>query len=171
MGQGPSASDDQANAFPLDDDLLTNTLDEVTILEGHEDMVRIVCVIDNASLLATASDDCTVRLWDWRSGAPVAVLRGHKRPITCLLKLSAKRLASGSSDERILIWNVVTGQLVRELCFHPTGVQCMIRLGENTIASGGERKNLLVFFSCSFFFCRRTNDCVVGSGWQRSWAN
>ena len=138
MGQGPSAPE-EIKEFESE-----NTLDELLILEGHTDMVRIACVV-NHELVATASDDCTVRLWDWRTGALVHVLEGHKRPITCLMRLSNKRIASGSSDEKIFIWNVQTGVCVRELNFHTGAVQCIIKLGENRLCSGCNDKTLFVW--------------------------
>ncbi len=144
MGQGASA-DEEAGKEVAGDDELANTLDELLILEGHRDIVRIACVV-NHELVATAADDTTIRVWDWRSGALAAVLEGHQRPITCLLKLTNKRIASGSSDGKIFIWNVQTGMRVRELNFHNgAAVQCIIKLAENRLCSGSTERTLFVW--------------------------
>ena len=95
--------------------------------------------------IATASDDCTVRLWDWRTGVALFVLEGHTRPVTCITKLSPKRIASGSSDHKIFLWNIQTGKMIRELNFHSSSVQCIIKLGDNRLCSGGHDRYLFVW--------------------------
>ncbi len=144
MGQGSSVDEGASRDFADDEDM-ANTLDELLVLEGHRDIVRLACVV-NHELIATGSDDTSVRVWDWRSGALMAVLEGHTRPVTCLVKLSNKRLASGASDGKIFIWNVYTGLRVRELSFHKgAAVQCIIKLAENRMCSGSTDKTLFVW--------------------------
>ena len=141
MGQGTSSQTEEGPSF--DDDPLANTLDELVLLEGHTDIVRVSCLVNN--VLVTASDDCTCRLWDWRTGMAMGVLKGHTRPINCLTRLSSKRFASGSSDGKICIWNAQTGKLVRELKFHTGAVQCIVKLSENRICSGCNERILFVW--------------------------
>merc|ERR1711982_148635 len=67
------------------------------ILRGHKDVVRVMRVVSpfrepvvgtgdegHPGILATASQDETIRLWRWRTGDCVKILRGHSDHVTCM---------------------------------------------------------------------------------------
>ena len=65
-------------------------------------------------VLATASFDATVRLWDAATGACTCVLRAHKEPVySVAFSPDGQHVASGSFDRWLHIWHVTTGRLVR----------------------------------------------------------
>lgn len=67
-------------------------------------------------LVASASADCKVRLWDLSSGAIVAVLVGHRgKALSVDFDPSGRLLASGSEDGTVGLWDVENGALVRSL--------------------------------------------------------
>lgn len=68
----------------------------------------------NAPLvLASASFDSTVRLWDVDRGISLYTLTRHTEPVySVAFSPDGKLLASGSFDKCVHIWSVATGQLV-----------------------------------------------------------
>lgn len=64
-------------------------------------------------ILASASFDSTVRLWDVDRGACIHTLTKHTEPVySVAFSPDGKFLASGSFDKCVHIWSTQTGQLV-----------------------------------------------------------
>jgi hypothetical protein len=73
-------------------------------LVGHSGTVR-GCVFISDKLVASASFDRTVRVWDVASFACVNVLHGHGSSINaCAVSPSGQMLASGSDDYSSILW-------------------------------------------------------------------
>jgi WD40 repeat protein len=102
---------------------------------GHDGYVWSVLALQDGRL-ATASRDCTVRLWRaagarWREEA---VLRGHAASVVTLAEDARGRLWSGSRDRRVLRWDAGCAQ---EVGRHEGAVLCLARLPDGRMASGG----------------------------------
>jgi hypothetical protein len=87
---------------------------EHAVLRGHDDAVSAICsfTIDGTTLLATGSDDATVRVWDPATGTHLRTLTGHNDRVnaTCPLTIDGTTLlATGSNDRTVRIWNPATG--------------------------------------------------------------
>jgi hypothetical protein len=83
---------------------------ERAALEGHQDLVTAVCAVtvNGQDLLASGSDDDTVRIWDPATGEQRAALEGHLGPITAVCAVTVDGqdlLASGSDDRTVPIWD------------------------------------------------------------------
>jgi WD40 repeat protein len=89
---------------------------ELAVLEGHTDRVQTLCSIEVAgrSLLASASRDSTVRIWDPATGQQLRVLRGHTGEVIALLFLDGLLISAGE-DATVRIWEPATGQPVHVL--------------------------------------------------------
>ena len=57
-------------------------------------------------LLASGSNDNTVRLWEVESGRLVRTLAGHTGYVNALAGLPGGLLASGSADRNVAVWRV-----------------------------------------------------------------
>lgn len=76
-------------------------------LMGHADTIWCIAYSPDDVLLASASADGTVRLWEVNTGLPVMTLpRNHANWVWSLAwSPDGSRLATGGSDARILIWD------------------------------------------------------------------
>lgn len=82
-------------------------------------------------ILASASFDSTVRLWDVERGACIHTLTKHTEPVySVAFSPDGKFLASGSFDKCVHIWSTQSGQLVHsykgtggifEVCWNSRG--------------------------------------------------
>jgi WD40 repeat protein len=117
------------------------------IFTGHQQRIWAVDLLLEKSekltskisyIVATASDDAKVILWNVEDEAPLHVLEGHKGAVRSVaFSPNGQYLVSGGADCSVRLWNVKTGksvfvlkghtEAVRSVCFHPNG---------NLLASG-----------------------------------
>jgi hypothetical protein len=70
-------------------------------------------------LLATASDDKTVKVWDRARGQELHTLKGHGAGVrSVVFSPDGRRLASTSADRMVKIWEATSGQELRTLKGH-----------------------------------------------------
>jgi WD40 repeat protein/serine/threonine protein kinase len=86
----------------------------IRTMVGHGNKVWDVAVSPDGQWLASAGEDCTVRVWEVSTGREVLRLEEHIRPIACVAFADgAGQLLSASRDGTVRMWDVQTGQDVR----------------------------------------------------------
>ena len=105
--------------------------DIVWIHAGHGSHVNSVAFSPNGTLLATGSDDTTIKLWRVSDGAFVRTLAGHTSSVNSIaFSPDGTLLVSGSSDRTVRLWRVSDGTLARTLSGHTNWVNAGgLRLG------------------------------------------
>lgn len=89
---------------------------EVLTLRGHSQPVTSIAFSSDGRLIASGSDDKTVKIWDAVTGVQISTLRGHnKEVLSVCFSPDAHRIASGSLDETIKIWDVESSAQISTL--------------------------------------------------------
>ena len=114
-------------------------------LEGHRTSVNSVSFSPNRLLLASASSDNTIGIWDVATGKKIQTLTGHKATVNSVnFNPDGKTLASASSDKTIKIWDVATGNEIYNLTGHGKGVNSVSFAPDGkTLASGSEDESII----------------------------
>jgi len=91
-------------------------------LEGHTAQVKAVAVSAEAGLIASASWDRTIGLWNAETGALLARLEGHDGPVNDVAFAGGgTTLYSASADGTIRLWDVETRAERRTVVRHGFG--------------------------------------------------
>ena len=76
-------------------------------------------------LLATASSDKTVKLWNLDGFTLERVLRGHQRWVwDCVFSVDAAYLVTASSDASARLWDCASGEAIRIYSGHHKAAVC-----------------------------------------------
>jgi WD40 repeat protein len=97
-----------------------------SIETGHRYVLAVVYSPDT-TLIATGGydgrDECSIKIWDAKTGKLVVTLKGHTGTVWCLAwTKDGKTLISGSSDCSIRTWNTTNWQQTAVLNDHTGGV-------------------------------------------------
>lgn len=80
---------------------------------GHSEAVLCVAFNPDSTLLATASGDKTVKVWDVMTETPIFTLKGHSGWVLYVSwSPDGKKLASGGMDKLVRIWCPATGKQI-----------------------------------------------------------
>src|SRR5450631_1276479 len=99
-------------------------------LTGHTGTVNAVTwgVLGDRPMLATGSDDRTVRLWDPERGEELRTLTGHTGPVNAVtwgVLGDRPVLATGSHDGTVRLWDPERGEELRTLTGHTGSVRAV----------------------------------------------
>jgi WD40 repeat protein len=99
-----------------------------------------IAVSPDGQILATASADKTVRLWNFATRKQLRRLSGHTALVRAVaFSRDGKTLASASFDKTVRLWDVATGKQLRRLSGHTAELYAVAFSPDGkTIASGGE---------------------------------
>ncbi|XP_060072678.1 notchless protein homolog 1-like [Ylistrum balloti] len=116
-------------------------------MTGHQQLINDVQFSPDTRLIASASFDKSVKLWDGRTGKFLATFRGHvSRVYTLGWSADSRLICSGSSDSTIKVFDVKTRKLLFDLPGHADEVYSVDWSPDGQrVASGGKDKVLKIW--------------------------
>lgn len=113
-------------------------------MTGHQQLINDVRFSPDARLIASASFDKSVKVWDGKSGKFLATLRGHvHRVYQITWSADSRLLCSGSSDSTLKVWDMRTRKLMLDLPGHSDEVYAVDWSPDGQrVCSGGKDKVL-----------------------------
>ena len=111
---------------------------------GHEYWVN--CLVKcTDKIFASASNDCTIRIWDYYQRKEIRAIEAHEDCILTLIILKNGNLCSGSADLLIKFWDWRKGTLINEIKAHDNWIKCLCQLEDETLLSGSDDKTIKVW--------------------------
>ncbi|MFX1498428.1 MAG: WD40 repeat domain-containing protein, partial [Promethearchaeota archaeon] len=93
---------------------------------GHSDAVNSVAVSHQGDLIVSASNDKTLKVWDFSSGNLLRTIEAHSKEIlSVVISKDDSYIISGSSDNSIKVWGLRRGNLIHHLKEHKDEVTCL----------------------------------------------
>ena len=118
-----------------------NPAAEKLVLNGHSDRVRGAAFNGDGTLIVTASEDGTAKVWNAKTGKEARTLKGHTdKVLSAMFSTDGTRIVTGSYDRTAKIWDAQTGTEVLTIkgctslviaAFSPDGTQIVTGGGES----------------------------------------
>jgi WD40 repeat protein len=126
------------------------------VLEGHTGPIRSIAFSPNGQLLATCSDDQTVRLWAVHSGECLKVLSGDSRIWAVAFSPNGQFLVTGSEDRTVRLWNVSLGVCIRIFEGHASRVWTVAFSPDGQMLASGSDDQTVKFWEVNAGRCLKT---------------
>jgi WD40 repeat protein len=87
--------------------------------KGHDEAINSIAINSKTEIIASASDDKTIKIWNLKTRELLQTLTGHSDAVSAVeISPNGDILASGSWDKTIKLWNLQTGELLKTLEAH-----------------------------------------------------
>lgn len=125
---------------------------------GFSDAITASAISADEKLIACASQDCVIKIYNAETSSEICTLVGHSNLITCLkFSPDCSQLASSSWDESIIIWDVKSEFVISILSGHERKVNSIEYNQEGNYLASASWDTTIKIWDCSNEFkCRYT---------------
>ncbi|KRX23941.1 Lissencephaly-1 -like protein A [Trichinella nelsoni] len=126
-------------------------------LSGHRASVVRVVFHPVFSLIATCSEDATIKIWDFETGDFEKTLKGHTDCVQDIaFDHTGKLLASCSADMSVKLWDFQTYDCIRTLNGHDHNVSSVAFLPSGDFLVSASRDKTIKLWELSTGYCVKT---------------
>ncbi|MDE0638759.1 MAG: WD40 repeat domain-containing protein [Candidatus Poribacteria bacterium] len=113
----------------------TTTSSKLGSLTGYRNEsnseILVFAFTPDKNILASGSEDKTVKMWDTNERKYLATLKGHEASVTAVaFSNDGRTIASGDANKKIIIWDVKTQQKRLTISGHKNTINTLIYLPE-----------------------------------------
>ncbi|KAL7064802.1 hypothetical protein AAHC03_05576 [Spirometra sp. Aus1] len=126
-------------------------------LTGHRSPVTRVRFHPHYNILVSASEDSTIKLWDYETGEFEHTLKGHTDVVQDLsFDPPGTLLASCSADMQVKLWDFTTYQCIKTLSGHDHNVSSVCFLPSGDFLVSASRDKTIKLWEVATGYCVKT---------------
>lgn len=148
--------------FTYPNNLLTP--ESYMVIDAHNSRINAVSISPTEKIVATASFDHLIKIWDLGTGNHLITLKGHEKCVNAIaFSPDGSQLVTTGADKSVRIWDVSSGKCINTLEGHENWLWSIAFSNDGTlIASAGDDQTVRFWNSKTGEFLKSVKEHIGG---------